>query len=119
MTAISAGPGTPLPPPRRPDRSADLTRPARPARPVVTEVRLTAFGPHRHAVFPLAPLTLFTGAAGSGKSHILGAYEALARLASGEPLRDVFPDPGACVPEQAGPDTQGRRGFRIGCTVDG
>ena len=34
-------------------------------------------------------------------------------------VAEVFPDPVACVPERAAPDAQGRRGFRIGCTVDG
>ena len=31
----------------------------------------------------------------------------------------MFPDPRACVPDRARPDAQRRRGFRIGCTVDG
>ncbi|WEH36388.1 ATP-binding protein [Streptomyces sp. AM 4-1-1] len=89
------------------------------ARPVVTELRLSAFATHRAAVFPLGPLTLFAGASGSGKSTALAAYEALAALGAGEPLEEVFPDPLRCVPERAGLDAQGRRGFRIGCTVDG
>ncbi|MEV6395069.1 ATP-binding protein [Streptomyces sp. NPDC051907] len=88
-------------------------------RPVVVELRLSAFKSHRGAAFPLGPLTLFTGASGSGKSSALQAYEALARLAAGEELAAVFPDPAACVPERAEADRQGRRGFRIGCTVDG
>lgn len=89
------------------------------ARPAVTELRLSAFRTHRGAVFPLGPLTLFAGASGSGKSSALQAYEALARLGAGDELESVFPDPAACVPEWAEPDRQGRRGFRIGCTVDG
>ncbi|MET7616772.1 ATP-binding protein [Streptomyces sp. NPDC005408] len=88
-------------------------------RPTVTELRLSAFRAHRGAVFPLGPLTLFAGASGSGKSSALQAYEALARLGAGEELESVFPDPAACVPEWAEADRQGRRGFRIGCTVDG
>ncbi|WP_250305710.1 ATP-binding protein [Streptomyces sp. NBC_01387] len=88
-------------------------------RPAVTELRLSAFKSHRSAVFPLAPLTLFTGASGSGKSSALQAYEALARLGAGEELGAVFGDPAGCVPEWAGADEQGRRGFRIGCTADG
>lgn len=64
-------------------------------------------------------MTLFTGASGSGKSTALRAYEALARLGAGEDLAAAFPDADACVPERARPDAQGRRGFRIGCTVDG
>ncbi|WP_328332518.1 MULTISPECIES: AAA family ATPase [unclassified Streptomyces] len=89
------------------------------ARPTVTELRLSAFKSHRAAAFPLAPLTLFTGASGSGKTSALQVYEALARLGAGDELGEVFEDPGSCVPEWAGADAQGRRGFRIGCTVDG
>ncbi|WP_329124176.1 AAA family ATPase [Streptomyces sp. NBC_01465] len=89
------------------------------ALPTVTELRLAAFRTHRGAVFPLAPVTLFAGAGGSGKSTVLQAYEALARLGAGDTLAEAFPDPAGCVPEGAEPDTQGRRGFRIGCTVQG
>ncbi|MEJ8637993.1 ATP-binding protein [Streptomyces sp. MS2.AVA.5] len=89
------------------------------ARPTVTELRLSAFRKHRGATYPVAPLTLFAGPSGSGKSSVLQAYEALARLGAGDELDEAFPDPAACVPESAGPDAQGRRGFRIGCTVDG
>ncbi len=105
------------------------THRARPAaaphsqRPAVTELRLSAFKSHRNAVFPLGPLTLFRGASGSGKSSALQAYEALARLAGGDSLDEALtPVAGgapACVPHRAKPDAQGRRGFRIGCTVDG
>lgn len=103
------------------------THRARPAavfeRPTVTELRLSAFKSHRNAVFPLAPLTLFRGASGSGKSSALQAYEALARLAGGDTLEEalvpVAGGAGACVPQHARPDAQGRRGFRIGCTVEG
>ncbi|MEU8792491.1 ATP-binding protein [Streptomyces sp. NPDC048643] len=92
---------------------------ARPDRPGLTELRLAAFATHRRVRFPLGPLTLVTGPSGSGKTAALRAYEALARLGGGAELREVFPDPVACVPEQARPDAQQRRGFRIGCTVDG
>lgn len=91
----------------------------RPARPAVTELRLSAFASHRAAVHPLGPVTLFAGASGSGKSSALRAYEALARLGAGDDLATAFPDAADCVPERARPDAQGRRGFRIGCTVDG
>lgn len=95
----------------------------RPPRPVVTELRLSAFKSHRNARYPLGPLTLFRGASGSGKSSALQAYEALARLAGGDTLDEALaPVAGgavACVPQQARPDAQGRRGFRIGCTVEG
>ncbi|MFE6041982.1 ATP-binding protein [Streptomyces sp. NPDC056452] len=93
--------------------------PARPARPFVSELRLSAFASYRRAAIPLGPFTLLTGASGSGKTTALRAYEALARLASGDPLEEVFPDPGAWVPERTGADAQGRRGFRLGCTVEG
>ncbi|MFD1658724.1 AAA family ATPase [Streptomyces caeni] len=92
---------------------------ARPDRPRVTELRLSAFAGHRRAVFALGPLTLFTGPSGSGKSRVLQAYEALARLGGGAGLAEAFPRPAACVPERARPDAQRRRGFRIGCTADG
>ncbi|MEU5887418.1 ATP-binding protein [Streptomyces sp. NPDC047461] len=90
-----------------------------PSRPHLTELRLSAFASHRRASFPMGPLTLLVGPSGSGKSSALRAYEALARLAAGAELGEVFPDPLACVPEWARPDAQRRRGFRIGCTTDG
>ncbi|MFE0375079.1 biotin transporter BioY [Streptomyces inhibens] len=91
-------------------------------RPAVTELRLSAFKTHRGITLPLGPLTLLSGESGSGKSSALQAYEILARLGSGEPLAravGVAGGPSACVPAGARPDGQGRRGFRIGCTVDG
>ncbi|REK86612.1 biotin transporter BioY [Streptomyces inhibens] len=92
-------------------------------RPAVTELRLSAFKTHRGITLPLGPLTLLSGESGSGKSSALQAYEILARLGSGEPLTravgEVAGGPSACVPAGARPDGQGRRGFRIGCTVDG
>ncbi|MBZ3904317.1 MULTISPECIES: AAA family ATPase [Streptomyces] len=92
---------------------------ARPERPSVTELRLSAFAGHRGAYLPLGPLTLLAGRSGSGKTTALRAYEALARLGGGVPLDEVFPDPLSCVPERARPDAGRRRGFRIGCTADG
>ncbi|MGW3951188.1 AAA family ATPase [Streptomyces sp. NPDC004752] len=100
-------------PPGRPERSEGTARPG------LTELRLSAFAGHRRADLPLGPLTLIAGPSGSGKTTALRAYEALARLAGGAPLAEVFPDPAACVPERARPDAQHRRGFRIGCTADG
>lgn len=88
-------------------------------RPVVTELRLSAYGVHRRAVFPLGPVALFAGPSGSGKSQALAAYGALAALGSGATLAEAFPDAAARIPECATADAQGRRGFRIGCTVDG
>ncbi|MFJ2723331.1 ATP-binding protein [Streptomyces collinus] len=85
----------------------------------ITELRLSAFAGHQRAAFPFGAVTLFAGRSGTGKSTALAAYEALARLGGGALLVEVFPEPGACVPERARPDGQGRRGFRIGCTADG
>ncbi|MEU3467685.1 ATP-binding protein [Streptomyces sp. NPDC006687] len=99
--------------------AGSATGPGELQRPAVTELRLSAFGTHRAAVFPFGPVTLLTGPSGSGKSQALAAYGALARLASGACLDEVFPDPSAQVRETAVPDEGGRRGFRIGCTVDG
>ncbi|MGY0019336.1 AAA family ATPase [Streptomyces sp. YJ-C3] len=92
---------------------------ASPDRPRVTELRLSAFGRHRGVTVPLGPFTVLTGPSGSGKTSTLRALEALARLGGGASLAEVFPDPRAYVPERARPDAQRRRGFRIGCTVEG
>jgi energy-coupling factor transporter ATP-binding protein EcfA2 len=96
-------------------------------RPTVTELRLSAFKSHRGASFALGPITLLAGPSGTGKSSVLEGLAALARLAHGDELGTVFAGPrgvvrggvAACVPEGAQPDAEGRRGFRIGCTVDG
>ncbi|MER5929395.1 ATP-binding protein [Streptomyces sp. NPDC002054] len=85
----------------------------------VSELRLSAFGPHRGVGVALGPVTLLAGPSGSGKSQVLAAYAALAGLGGGAELAEVFPEPAACVPDRALPDAAGRRGFRIGCTVDG
>ncbi|WP_432056467.1 ATP-binding protein [Streptomyces sp. bgisy022] len=118
--SFDAAPDTPSPGAatgtRLPDGAQD---PARPDRPRVTELLLSAFAGHRGAVLPFGPLTLLAGPSGSGKSSALRAYEALARLGGGAHLGEAFPDPGACVPERSRPDAQRRRGFRIGCTADG
>ncbi|MCX5062000.1 ATP-binding protein [Streptomyces sp. NBC_00452] len=91
----------------------------RPSRPCATELRLSAFAGHRRAGFALGPVTLFAGGSGCGKTSALRAYEALARLGGGAEVGEVFPDASACVPDRSRPDAQRRRGFRIGCTVDG
>lgn len=92
-------------------------------RPSVTDLRLSAFKSHRGASFPLGPLTLLAGPSGSGKSSVLEALGVLGRLAAGEELGAVFDGVrggvAACVPDGAQPDAEGRRGFRIGCTVQG
>ncbi|HEX2298423.1 MAG TPA: hypothetical protein VHH34_07885 [Pseudonocardiaceae bacterium] len=91
---------------------------------VVTELRLSAFRTHRGRVVRLAPFTLLTGPSGCGKSTVLEAYAALARLGNGDTLEEVFGEegsggPASHVPHGAPPDTEGRRGFRLGCTVNG
>ncbi|KUL36405.1 biotin transporter BioY [Streptomyces sp. NRRL F-4489] len=92
-------------------------------RPAVTELRLSAFKAHRGVTLPLGPMTLLSGGSGSGKTSVLQAYEILSRLGSGESLAKavgvVAGGAPACVPATARSDDQGRRGFRIGCTVDG
>lgn len=86
---------------------------------MVTELRLSAYGVHRGARFALGAVTLFAGPSGSGKSQALEAYAALAALGAGATLDEVFPEPRARIPDLALPDAERRRGFRIGCTVDG
>ncbi|MFC4492532.1 ATP-binding protein [Streptomyces ovatisporus] len=96
---------------------------ARPSPATVTRLRLSAFRALRERTVPLTPVTLLTGGSGSGKSSVLEAYEALARLGGGEALGEVFGRGAggatAYVPHSARPDAQGRRGFQLGCTVDG
>ncbi|MGP3982870.1 ATP-binding protein [Streptomyces sp. KR80] len=99
--------------------SANAGTVATAARPAVTELRLSAYKSHRGTAFPLGPMTVLSGPSGSGKSSALEAFAALSRLGGGASLDEVFPDAAACVPERAKPDAQRRRGFRIGCTVNG
>ncbi len=94
------------------------------ARPTVTELWLSAFKSHRGAVFPLSPVTVLAGPAGSGKSSVLEALLLLSRLAAGDELSravqmSVRGGADACAPAESRPDSQGRRGFRLGCTVEG
>ncbi|MET9151265.1 ATP-binding protein [Streptomyces griseoflavus] len=109
----------PLPAPAPGPVSVAVQGSAHPGPPRVTELLLSAFAVHRGVTLPLGPLTLIAGPSGSGRTSALRAYEALARLGAGAELHEVFPRPGACVPERARPDAQQRRGFRIGCTADG
>ncbi|WP_432108176.1 AAA family ATPase [Streptomyces sp. AA1529] len=94
--------------------------------PAVSALHLSAFRALRTRTVPLGPVTVLTGPSGSGKSTVLEAYEALARLGQGSTLDEVFGTPSAppaghspYVPRTARPDRQGRRGFRLGCTVAG
>ncbi|WP_051856237.1 AAA family ATPase [Streptomyces sp. NRRL S-1868] len=97
------------------------TAPARPA--AVCELRLSAFRSLRARTVPLGPVTVLTGPSGSGKSTVLEAYRLLAGLACGATVAETVAatrgDVTALVPQQARADAQGRRGFRLGCTVTG
>ncbi|MEV5321740.1 ATP-binding protein [Streptomyces sp. NPDC052687] len=117
--AVSSGASTPGTRGPSPWESGAPDRPPRPLRPHLSELRLSAFAGHRGVALPLGAVTLLAGPSGAGKSSALRAYEALARLAGGVPVGEVFREPVACVPERMAPDAQGRRGFRIGCTADG
>ncbi|MBT2415977.1 ATP-binding protein [Streptomyces sp. ISL-12] len=109
---MTAPPSSAAPAPPSPALTGEL-------RPRVTELRLSAFAGHRRRTVRFGPLTLLAGPSGSGKTGALRAYEALARLGGGAEAGAVFPDPAGCVPDEARPDAQRRRGFRIGCTADG
>jgi predicted ATPase len=54
------------------------------------ELRLTSFKSYQNEVVSLAPLTIFIGRNGSGKSNALDALEVLSRLAQGEEVRDAL-----------------------------
>ncbi|WP_443732114.1 ATP-binding protein [Streptantibioticus silvisoli] len=115
---------TEFPTPRQPlaTEPAPAAYPA--LRPTVTELRLSAFKSHRGAVFPLGPVTVFAGDAGTGKSSALEALVLLSRLAAGDELataiqQTVSGGVNACAPDSSRPDDQGRRGFHLGCTVNG
>lgn len=105
------------------DGSAGAGREGSEPRPVVTELRLSAFRSFRGARLRLGALTVCTGPSGGGKSTVLEALAVLAGLAGGQPLRDVLDavpgGPVGCVPLGTVPDDQGRRGIRLGCTVSG
>ncbi len=57
---------------------------------VLTEVRLTSFKSFRNQTLPLGDLTLVVGRNGSGKSNALDGLWVLARLATGEDIRDAL-----------------------------
>jgi hypothetical protein len=94
-----------------------------PPRPALTELRLSAFKSFRGARLPLGPLTVLAGASGTGKTNALEALAVLGRLGGGETvagaLAPVRGGPGMCVPLGTPADRQGRRGIRLGCTVEG
>lgn len=77
---------------------------------VIEEVRLTSFKSFRDAVLPLEPFTLLVGRNGSGKSNALDGLWTLARLASGEDIRDAL---------DGGRDGPAVRGGVLGCAPFG
>lgn len=78
------------------------------------EVRLTSFKSFRDARVPLSELTLLIGRNGAGKSNVLDALEVLARLASGDDIRDAL---GQVRGGVEGLPPSGRTRFALGCTV--
>lgn len=92
-------------------------------RPAVAELRLSAFKSFRGTRLRLGAVSVLAGPSGAGKSNALEALLLLGRLAAGATLPEavgaVRGGAAACVPLGTVPDGQGRRGFRIGCTVDG
>ncbi len=87
---------------------------------VIEEVRLTAYKSFRDAVLPLDDLTVVVGRNGSGKSNALDGLWTLARLASGDDVRDTIDGgrEGAAVRGGvAGCAPFGTSRFDLGCTV--
>ena len=87
---------------------------------LLTEVRLTSFKSYRDERLPLDDLTLVVGRNGSGKSNALDALWVLARLATGEDLRDALDggrEGSAVRGGAAGCVPFGQRVFSLGCTV--
>ncbi len=87
---------------------------------VIEEVRLGSFKSFRDAVLPLDAFTLLVGRNGSGKSNALDALWVLARLASGEDIRDAL-DGGRDGPAVrggvVGSAPFGEPAFSLGCSV--
>lgn len=86
----------------------------------IEEVRLTSFKSFKDQVLPLDELTLLVGRNGSGKSNALDGLWTLARLATGEDIRDAL-DGGREGPAvrggSAGCAPFGQWRFSLGCTV--
>ncbi len=85
----------------------------------IEEVRLTSFKSFTDQVLPMDELTLLVGRNGSGKSNALDGLWALARLATGEDIRDAL-DGGrdaAVRGGTAGCSPFGESSFSLGCTV--
>src|SRR3954451_3249070 len=87
---------------------------------LIEEIRLTSFKSFRDAVLPLDAFTLLVGRNGSGKSNALDGLWTLARLASGEDIRDAL-DGGREGPAVRGGVLGcapfGEPAFTLGCSV--
>jgi len=87
---------------------------------VIEEIRLESFKSFRGAVLPVDAFTLLVGRNGSGKSNALDALWVLARLASGEDIRDAL-DGGREGPAVRGGVIGcapfGEPAFSLGCSV--
>jgi predicted ATPase len=87
----------------------------------VEELHLTAFKSFSEAVLPLSEFTLLIGRNGSGKSNALDALSVLARLASGDDVRDALDGSrGDREPIRGGAEgcaPFGQDHFELGCRV--
>ena len=87
---------------------------------VIEEIRLASFKSFHDAVLPLDAFTLLVGRNGSGKSNALDGLWALARLATGEEIRDAL-DGGREGPAVRGGVIGcapfGESTFSVGCSV--
>ncbi len=77
---------------------------------VIEEIRLTSFKSFREAVLPVDAFTLLVGRNGSGKSNALDGLWTLAKLATGEDIRDAL---------DGGREGPAVRGGAIGCAPFG
>ncbi|MFM9449088.1 AAA family ATPase [Streptomyces acidiscabies] len=86
--------------------------------PRLEEVRLTSFKSFTGQRLPLQDLTVLIGRNGSGKSNALDALMVLARLASGEPVRDALDGREDSVRGGVeGCAPLGEDSFEVGCRV--
>ncbi|MBP5937578.1 AAA family ATPase [Streptomyces acidiscabies] len=88
--------------------------------PRLEEVRLTSFKSFTGQRLPLQDLTVLIGRNGSGKSNALDALMVLARLASGESVRDALDGPRGVESIRGGVEgcaPLGEDSFQIGCRV--
>ena len=88
----------------------------------LTELRLDAFKSFQGAVLPLEGVTILTGRNSTGKSNALDGLEVLARLATGEDIRDALDgrqrEAGSIRGGSRGCPPHGKKSFTLGCTVD-